>query len=63
MHLLALAGGWPGALAAQRLLRHKSSKRSFQLTFWATVVVNGGALAWVFASSGAAALRATLGIA
>lgn len=63
LHLLALAGGWPGALAAQRLLRHKSSKRSFQFAFWATVVVNGGALAWVFTSSGTATLRATLGIA
>ena len=63
LHLLALAGGWPGALAAQRLLRHKSSKRSFQIAFWATVVLNGGALAWLFTSAEAAALRATLGMA
>ena len=29
LHLLALAGGWPGALLAQQWLRHKSAKRKF----------------------------------
>lgn len=38
--LLGLACGWPGAVLAQRWLRHKSAKRSFQLKFWFTVVVN-----------------------
>jgi len=38
--LLGLAGGWPGGLAAQRLLRHKSSKTSFLVKFWLTVIVN-----------------------
>ena len=47
LHLLALAGGWPGALVAQRVLRHKSSKRSFQAAFWVTVAVNCAALAWL----------------
>lgn len=42
--LLGLAGGWPGALAAQRLLRHKSAKQSFQRKFWCTVLLNGAAL-------------------
>lgn len=46
LHLLALAGGWPGALAAQRLLRHKNAKREFQVVFWITVLVNCLALAW-----------------
>lgn len=44
LHLLALCGGWPGALAAQHLLRHKNRKRSFQVTFWGTVAVNVGTM-------------------
>ncbi len=47
LHLLGLAGGWPGALLAQQLLRHKSSKPSFVAVFWCTVVINVGAfVAW-----------------
>jgi len=46
LHLFALAGGWPGALAAQRLLRHKSRKPSFQFAFRVTVILNCCALAW-----------------
>ena len=38
--LLGLVGGWPGALVAQHLLRHKTSKRPFQVAFWATVAVD-----------------------
>jgi uncharacterized membrane protein YsdA (DUF1294 family) len=38
LHLLALAGGWPGALFAQQFLRHKSAKAEFRGTFWVTVV-------------------------
>ena len=40
LHILALMGGWPGALAAQKIYRHKSRKRSFQLVFWTTVLVH-----------------------
>lgn len=40
LHGLSLACGWPGALLAQQLLRHKSSKPTFVSTYWATVVVN-----------------------
>ena len=61
LHFLALAGGWPGALAAQRLLRHKSKKLSFQIAFWATVILNCTALGWLFSSSGANALHSILG--
>lgn len=47
LHLLALAGGWPGALIAQKVLHHKSRKRSFQVVFWGTVFGNGTALFWL----------------
>jgi len=60
LHLLALAGGWPGALAAQQRLRHKSSKTSFRLVFWVTVAVNIGAFAWLFTASGAGLLNSLL---
>ncbi|MES2604113.1 MAG: DUF1294 domain-containing protein [Pseudomonadota bacterium] len=58
LHLLALFGGWPGALAAQQLFRHKTVKGSFRLLFWITVVANGAALSWLHAGSGARLLRA-----
>ncbi|HRK22318.1 MAG TPA: cold shock and DUF1294 domain-containing protein [Fimbriimonadaceae bacterium] len=38
--ILGLVGGWPGGLLAQYLLRHKSSKPSFRIAFWWTVVLN-----------------------
>lgn len=37
---LGLLGGWPGALVAQVLLRHKTSQGRFQLAFWCTVAIN-----------------------
>lgn len=40
LHLMALSGGWPGALLAQQVLRHKSSKPEFRAVFWGTVVLN-----------------------
>ena len=48
LHLLSLLGGWPGALIAQRLLQHKSSKTSFQMMFWITVVLNCAAFFLLF---------------
>jgi uncharacterized membrane protein YsdA (DUF1294 family) len=44
LHLLGLVGGWPGALIAQRIFRHKSRKASFQLTFWIVAALNAAAL-------------------
>jgi uncharacterized membrane protein YsdA (DUF1294 family)/cold shock CspA family protein len=52
LHLLGLAGGWPGALIAQQTLRHKSKKTSFRAIFWATVSINCAALVWLHTESG-----------
>jgi uncharacterized membrane protein YsdA (DUF1294 family)/cold shock CspA family protein len=61
LHLLGLAGGWPGALAAQQLLRHKSKKESFRKTFRATVLVNCGVLVCCLTPSAARVLREIFG--
>ena len=61
LHFVGLIGGWPGALVAQGILRHKSKKASFQVVFWATVMFNCGALGWLFSDSGARVLRSILG--
>ena len=37
---LGLAGGWPGAIVAQQVLRHKSNKAEFRAAFWGSVVLN-----------------------
>ena len=52
LHLLGLAGGWPGALVARHLLRHKSKKQSFVRAFWGTVVINSIALVWFMTPQG-----------
>lgn len=49
---LGLAGGWPGAVVAQRVLRHKTSKSRFQAAFWGTVVINSVGLGWLLTDTG-----------
>lgn len=39
LHVLSLLGGSPSALLAQKLFRHKTSKRSFQRAYWSIVGV------------------------
>lgn len=62
LHLLALIGGWPGALVAQYRLRHKSSKASFLGIFWTSVLLNTGSLVLLL-TPGGKMLRAVIGIA
>lgn len=62
LHLLGLAGGWPGALVARQLLRHKSSKASFRTMFWVTVLVNCALLACLLSPWGASMLRDIPGV-
>ena len=33
LHVLELLGGWPGALLAQRLIRHKNAKIGYLVVF------------------------------
>lgn len=45
LQVIGLLCGWPGAVAAQKFFRHKSSKASFQMFFWTSVILNCSALA------------------
>jgi uncharacterized membrane protein YsdA (DUF1294 family) len=58
LHLLAVIGGWPGAILAQRLLHHKNRKASFQGAFWVTVAVNSAV--FLLFSAGATVLLSGL---
>ncbi|WP_446731087.1 DUF1294 domain-containing protein [Pseudomonas sp. CFBP 13727] len=40
LHGVELLGGWPGALLAQQLFRHKTRKVSYQLVFWLIVALH-----------------------
>ncbi len=37
---LGLLGGWPGAILAQQVFRHKTKKPRFRRAFWGTVALN-----------------------
>jgi len=43
---LGAVGGWPGAIVAQQVFRHKTVKRSFRVSFWLSVVANVAVFAW-----------------
>lgn len=47
LHLLSLAGGWPGAIIAQQWFRHKTRKQPFRSIFWLTLLANIGILIWL----------------
>jgi uncharacterized membrane protein YsdA (DUF1294 family) len=40
LHGVELLGGWPGALVAQQVFRHKTRKLSFQWVFWLIVLLH-----------------------
>lgn len=40
LHTIELLGGWPGALLAQQVFRHKTRKLSYQLWFWLIVTLH-----------------------
>ncbi|TWI57378.1 uncharacterized membrane protein YsdA (DUF1294 family) [Pseudomonas duriflava] len=40
LHLIELAGGWPGGLIAQQVFRHKTRKVSYQAVFWIIVLMH-----------------------
>ncbi|MBP5320491.1 MAG: DUF1294 domain-containing protein [Kiritimatiellae bacterium] len=48
LHLLELLCGWPGAMVAQNLIRHKSRKVSFRVVFWLMVALNVAAVWFLF---------------
>lgn len=60
LQALSLAGGWPGALIAQRVLRHKSIKVEFLMVFWLCVIANVGVLGWSLTPRGAQIMREVL---
>ncbi|RJG09205.1 DUF1294 domain-containing protein [Pseudomonas cavernicola] len=40
LHIAELIGGWPGALVAQQVYRHKTRKASYQAVFWGIVLLH-----------------------
>ena len=51
LHLLELLGGWPGALIAQRIMRHKNKKESYQSMFWFIVILHIAAWCLFFSTT------------
>ena len=46
LHLLALLGGWPGALLAMPIIRHKRRKTSFVVVLWLIALAHAAGWAW-----------------
>ena len=42
LHIIEMLGGWPGSGTAQQMVRHKTRKLSYQITFWLIVAVHIG---------------------
>ena len=48
MHFISVMGGWPGAYLGQQMFRHKTQKKSFQIIFWITVILNCAGIGWLY---------------
>ena len=57
LQLMALMGGWPGALLAQRWLRHKSQKTRFRMLLWLMIAMNTSSLLWLLSAKGQALIN------
>ena len=44
---IGVVGGWPGAIVAQQLYRHKTAKLAFRVRFWLSVVANVAVFLWL----------------
>ncbi|WP_406565631.1 DUF1294 domain-containing protein [Marinobacter fonticola] len=47
LYISSISYGWPGALLAQQVFRHKTRKGSYQFVFWLAVLTNLGAIGWI----------------
>ena len=56
LHLVSVFGGWPGAMIAQSMFRHKTKKKSFQLIYWVTITLNCIGLIWLLSPNGVRAI-------
>lgn len=52
LHILGLLGGWPGALVARHVFRHKTRKQPFRTVFWLTVALNCACAGWIVKAFG-----------
>jgi len=58
LHVLDFLGGWPGGWLAQKILRHKTSKPSFQRIYWVTVALHCALVGWLVSPYGSDMLKA-----
>jgi len=49
LHAMELGCGWPGAWLGQRLFHHKSAKTEYKIVYWFMVVLNLGAMWYIWA--------------
>lgn len=59
-HLASVLGGWPGAVFAQSLLRHKPISPSFNACFWLSVFLSLTLYTWSLTPNGRVDLQALL---